>query len=86
MLAMPNYVLGAIMLLTGSGRRHQPDVSARTMLANGDYKLWTSGPVAQTIMLGDDSAAAKYDIGFGDGYHPLRPRFYATFWPATHQV
>src|SRR5271155_749064 len=60
--------------------------SARTMLQNGDYKLWTSGPVAQTIMLGDDSAARKYDIGFGDGYHPFRPRFYATFWPATHQV
>jgi Protein of unknown function (DUF3383) len=61
-------------------------VSARAMLANGDYKLWTSGPVAQTIMLGDDGPTRKYDIGFGDGYHPLRPRFYATFWPATHQV
>jgi hypothetical protein len=59
---------------------------ARTMLQNGDYKLWTSGPVAQTIILADDSTAAKYDIGFGDGHKPLRPRFYATFWPATHQV
>ena len=37
-------------------------------------------------MLGDDSTARKYDIGFGDGYHPFRPRFEATFWPATHQV
>jgi hypothetical protein len=61
-------------------------VSARTMLANGDYKLWTAGPVAQTVILADDTATRKYDIGFGDGYHPLRPRFYATFWPATHQV
>ena len=60
--------------------------SARVMLQNGDYKLWTSGPIAQTIILADDTAARKYDIGFGDGYHPLRPRFYATFWPATHQV
>jgi hypothetical protein len=60
--------------------------SARRMLQNGDYKLWTSGPVAQTIMLGDDTTARKYDIGFGDGYHPFRPRFYATFWPATRQV
>ncbi len=60
--------------------------SARQMLQNGDYKLWTSGPVAQTIILGDDSAGRKYDIGFGDGHRPLRPRFYATFWPATHQV
>ncbi len=61
-------------------------VSARTMLQNGDFKLWTSGPIAQTIMLGDDSAAAKYDVGFGDGHHPVRPRFYATFWPTTDQV
>ena len=59
---------------------------ARAMLANGDYTLWTSGPVAQTIILGDDSPARKYDIGFGDGYHPFRPHFEATFWPATHQV
>ncbi len=60
--------------------------SARLMLQNGDYKLWTSGPIAQTIILADDTPTRKYDIGFGDGYHPLRPRFYATFWPATHQV
>ncbi len=39
------------------------------MLANGDYKLWTSGPVAQTVILADDTATRKYDIGFGDGYH-----------------
>ena len=65
--------------------------SARTMLANGDYKLWTSGPVAQTILLGDDGPAGKYDIGFGPngsagGFKPFRPKFEATFWPATHQV
>ncbi|HEY3910671.1 MAG TPA: hypothetical protein VGM07_12380 [Stellaceae bacterium] len=60
--------------------------SARLMLQNGDYKLWTAGPIAQTIILADDTPSRKYDIGFGDGYHPLRPRFYATFWPATHQV
>jgi len=59
---------------------------ARTMLANGDYTLWTSGPVAQTIILGDNSPTRKYDIGFGDGFHPFRPHFEATFWPATHQV
>ncbi len=69
---------------TGASVRATAD--ARTMLQNGDYKLWTSGPVAQTIILGDDSPARKYDIGFGDGFHPFRPRFYATFWPQTHQV
>jgi len=60
--------------------------NARTMLQNGDYKLWTSGQVAQTIMLADDTPARKYDIGLGDGYRPFRPRFYATFWPSTQQV
>jgi hypothetical protein len=81
----PTYNFDASMALTPVGGTAQA-ASARTMLQNGDYKLWTSGPVAQTIMLGDDSAARKYDIGFGDGYHPFRPHVYATFWPATHQV
>src|SRR6516165_8711202 len=47
--------------------------SAKLMLQNGDYQLWTSGQVAQTIMLADDTIARKYDIGLGDGYHPIRP-------------
>ncbi|HUC72544.1 MAG TPA: DUF3383 family protein, partial [Stellaceae bacterium] len=83
-------ISGLLGLAAGSGptiaQGGAPKVSARTMLANGDYKLLTSGPVAQTIILADDSAQRRYDIGFGDGYHPLRPRFYATFWPLTHQV
>jgi hypothetical protein len=59
---------------------------AGQMLADGNCQLWTSGQVAQTVMCADDTAARKYDIGFGDGYHPFRPRFYATFWPTTQQV
>lgn len=60
--------------------------SARAMLTAGDYTLWTSGPVAQTIELADDTVARAYDLGNGDGFHPFRPRFYATFWPALHKV
>ncbi len=60
--------------------------SARQMLQDGHYTLWTSGPIAQTVELADDSAAAKYDLGNGDGHRPFRPRFYATFWPSTRQV
>ena len=60
--------------------------SARQMLQDGKYTLWTSGQIAQTIELADDSAAAGYDLGNGDGHHPFRPRFYATFWPSTRQV
>jgi hypothetical protein len=72
-----------MILVNSSGVTQTAD--ARQMLAAGSYKLWTSGPVAQTIMLADDSASATYDLGF-DGYRPFRPRFYATFWPATNQV
>ena len=60
--------------------------SARQMLQDGHYTLWTSGPIAQTVELADDSAAAKYDLGNGDGHRPFRPRFYATFWPSARQV
>ncbi len=84
--AEPRLHFSAQMILAPSAGGKAQSVDARTMLANGDYKLWTSGPVAQTIMLADDSPTRKYDIGFGDGYHPFRPRYYATFWPATHQV
>ncbi|HEV2099178.1 MAG TPA: hypothetical protein VGR45_09660, partial [Stellaceae bacterium] len=80
-----NFNLSATISLVGTTGA-TATASARQMLADGNYKLWTSGPVAQTIELADDTAARKYDIGFGDGYHPFRPRFYATFWPATHQV
>ncbi len=83
-MLQPPYMFDAKMALTSAGVTQT--ASARTMLQNGDYKLWTSGQVAQTIELADDSAARKYDIGFGDGFHPFRPRFYATFWPATGQV
>ena len=77
----------AVLSVTGTaaGATAQT-VSALAMLQAGDYALWTSGQVAQTIALGDDSAVRTYDIGFGDGFHPLRPRFYATFWPALGAV
>ena len=60
--------------------------SARAMLAAGDYKLWTSGQIAQTVEIADDTAARKYDIGNGNGFRPFRPRFFATFWPALNKV
>jgi len=59
---------------------------AGQMLADGNCKPWTSGPVAQTVECADDTAARKYDIGLGDGFHPFRPRFFVTFWPMTKQV
>ena len=66
--------------------------SARSMLTNGDYSLWTSGQIAQTIVLADHSnkqtcnshACSKYDFGT-DGNHVLRPIFHATFWPSLNK-
>ena len=83
----PLYAFNAYIILSTPGAPGLAPqfVSAKQMLQNGDYQLWTSGPVAQTIILADDSTSRKYDLGF-DGYRPFRPRFYATFWPATHQV
>jgi hypothetical protein len=79
----PQFNFDAAMKLY-SGNTTQ-SASARAMLTNGDYTLWTSGPVAQTILLADDSAERKYDIGF-DTYRSIRPRFYATFWPTLNKV
>ena len=62
------------------------NADAGQMLADGNCKPWTSGPIAQTMECADDTATRKYDIGFGDGYHPFRPRFYVTFWPALGAV
>src|SRR6185437_4980158 len=59
--------------------------SARTMLQNGDYTYWASGPVATTIVLQDNSTARKYDLGF-DALRPIHPQFVATFWPALNKV
>jgi hypothetical protein len=81
----PSYKFDAVMTLTPASGTART-ASARQMLSDGNCKPWTSGQIAQTMICADDSAARKYDIGFGDGYHPFRPRFYATFWPATHQV
>jgi hypothetical protein len=61
-------------------------VDAGQMLADGNCKPWTAGPIAQTMECADDTARRKYDIGFGDGYHPFRPRFYVTFWHTIHAV
>ena len=81
----PAYDFDAVMTLTPASGAAQT-ASARKMLSDGNWRVWTKGPIAQTVMLGDDTPTRSYDIGFGDGYRPFRPRFYATFWPATHQV
>jgi hypothetical protein len=86
----PSYNFGAQMQLTNGGTIV---ADARTMLSNGSYTLWTSGSVAQTIIIADHSQGqscnshpcSQYDIGF-DANKSFRPIFHATFWPALNKV
>jgi hypothetical protein len=59
--------------------------SARVMLTADHYVLWTSGQVAQTIILADHSSSRAYDVGF-DANNSIRPIFHATFWPNINKV
>jgi hypothetical protein len=70
-----------------------PIASARRMLNDGAYTLWTSGQIAQAIVLADHRNTAScgghkcssYDMGF-DSYKSVRPIFHATFWPGINKV
>lgn len=52
----------------------------KAMLAAGKCAPWTQGPVAQTMLCADDSAARAHDAG------PIRPRMHVTFWPVLNRV
>jgi len=76
------YDFGAQMQFTNGSTL---TADARTMLNAGAYTLWTSGSVAQTIILADHSLSRAYDIGF-DSYKAIRPIVHATFWPTIDKV
>lgn len=46
---------------------------------------WTSGPVATTIVLADNSTSRAYDFG-SDGNRSIRPIFHVTFWRDINKV
>jgi hypothetical protein len=85
------YNFDATIALTRSGATKT--ASARAMLQNNDYVVWTSGPIVTTVLLSNDAqsttcggkAASKYDFGF-DSFCAFRPRFEAQFWAGTNQV
>jgi hypothetical protein len=79
------YNFDAVIRITDSASGKTASASARQMLADGACKPWTQGPIAQTMICADRSAARKYDIGFSD-WRALHPEFIVTFWPATKQV
>ena len=79
----PAYNFDAKINITSGGVTKT--ASARTMLSSGNCTPWTSGQIAQSMLCADDSINRIYDMGF-DSARSIRPRFYVTFWPATHQV
>lgn len=70
--------LDAGMILTSSIT--SVSVHVQDMLDEGNYELWTSGPIAQTYVCYDRSAERVYDIGFS-AYRPFHPWFVVTHWP-----
>ncbi|TDF39309.1 LamG domain-containing protein [Alteromonadaceae bacterium M269] len=59
--------------------------SAREMLTNGDFSLWTQGSVVTTFILADHSMERKYDLGF-DELRSVRPIYHVAFWPTTGDI
>jgi len=55
------------------------------MLHNGDYTYWTSGSVADTIILVEQFGGAGNTISAFDAYKSVRPEFIATFWPSLNK-
>ena len=78
-----SYDFDAAIQITAAGNTRT--ASARSMLTNGSFTYWTSGPVATTIILADHSAARAYDMGF-DSLNSIRPIFEVTFWPGINKV
>jgi hypothetical protein len=77
----------AVMTLTApTTGALEGSADAGQMLLDGNCSVWLLGSISTQLECADDSAARKYDIGFGDGFHPFRPRFYVTFWLGTNQV
>jgi hypothetical protein len=79
----PSFDFDSVMLIAQGDMRRR--VSAREMLAAGQFTVWCKGPIATTVVLADHSAARKYDMGF-DELRSVRPIFHATFWPALRKV
>lgn len=59
-------------------------VTAKEMLANGDFTYWLKGPIATSVILADHSFARRYDVG-SDENKSIRPTFHVTFWPTINK-
>ncbi len=85
------YNFDATIALTRGGVTKS--ASARAMLQNSDYVVWTAGPIVTTLLLSNDAqtttcgskGASSYDLGF-DSFCSFRPRFEVQFWAGTNQV
>ena len=78
-------VYDARIILTNPIDGTQFYVSARDMLQFGHYSLWTSGPIAQTFICCDRTAARTCDIGW-TAHRSIHPWFVVTVWPSLGKV
>ena len=75
----------ARIILTNPADGASVFVSAREMMEAGKYSLWTSGPIAQTYVCCDRTAARVYDIGWSP-HRAVHPWFVVTVWPGLGRV
>jgi chitodextrinase len=86
-----NYNFDAQMVMTGgitatpSARQVITDWDGSSNSDLGPVKIWTSGPIATTVILADHSSARKYDVG-SDANRSIRPIFDVTFWSGINKA
>jgi len=81
--SVPSY--DARIVLNSSANGGTAYASARNMLEAGAYSLWTSGPIAQTYVCCDRTAARIYDMGWSS-HRAFHPWFVVTVWPTLGKV
>jgi len=63
------------------------NASARTMLANGNWRYWLQGPIVTAVIIEDRTSARTYDFNTdGSAGKPLHPLFEAWFYPQGNRV
>lgn len=79
----PAYDFEALIEMTATSTQA---ISARTMLADGNYRYWLRGPIVTAVIIEDRTDTRTYDKDFGDGSKALHPIFEAWFYPQNHAV
>jgi hypothetical protein len=77
------YNFDATMSLVG---RTRPTISARAILAAGNFTYWLQGPIVTAVIV-EDRANRSFDVNTDSlSGNPLHPIFEAWFYPQNHAV